>query len=61
MQAERVTVPGEVALAILRALQENTKNRPAFIEVICSKYPIWGTFVGRVKKGTSRSKPAASA
>jgi thiamine pyrophosphate-dependent acetolactate synthase large subunit-like protein len=56
MQAERVTEPGEVAPAIQRALEENARNRPAFIEVISSKYPIWGTFVGRVRKGTSRSK-----
>jgi thiamine pyrophosphate-dependent acetolactate synthase large subunit-like protein len=56
IHAERVTEPGEVTPAIRRALEENARNRPAFIEVICSKYPIWGTFVGRVRKGTSRTK-----
>ena len=56
MQSERVTEPGEIAPAIRRALDENAKKRPAFIEIICSQYPIWGTFVGRVKKGTSRPK-----
>lgn len=55
LHAERVTEPGELAPAIVRALDENTKNRPAFIEVICSKYPVWGTFVGRVRKGSSRA------
>jgi thiamine pyrophosphate-dependent acetolactate synthase large subunit-like protein len=60
IHAERVTEPGEVAPAILRALEENAKNRPAFIEVICSQYPIWGTFIGRVRKGTARNKPTVN-
>jgi len=54
MHAERVTEPSEIAPAIKRALDENAQNRPAFIEVVCIQYPVWGTFVGRAKKGTER-------
>jgi thiamine pyrophosphate-dependent acetolactate synthase large subunit-like protein len=62
MHAERVTEPSEIAPAIRRALDENAAKRPAFIEVICSQYPIWGIWTGIAPKGASRSqmKPAAA-
>ena len=56
IQAERVTEPSEIVPAIKRALDENAKKRPAFIEVITSQYPIWGTWVGLNPKGTTRSQ-----
>jgi len=54
--AERVTEPGEIVPAIKRALDENAKKRPAYIEFITSQYPIWGTWVGLNPKGTTRSQ-----
>jgi thiamine pyrophosphate-dependent acetolactate synthase large subunit-like protein len=54
--AERVTEPAEIVPAIKRALDENAKKRPAYIEVITSQYPIWGTWVGLNPKGTTRSQ-----
>jgi thiamine pyrophosphate-dependent acetolactate synthase large subunit-like protein len=56
MHSERITNPEDIAPAIKRALDENAKNRPAFIEVVCIQFPQWGTFVGRAKKGTERPK-----
>jgi thiamine pyrophosphate-dependent acetolactate synthase large subunit-like protein len=55
LYAERVTKPTEVAPAIRRALEENAKNRPAFLEIICSQYPVWGTWAGLIRKGAARS------
>ncbi len=54
--AERITEPEEIAPAIRRALDENARNRPAFLEVICSQYPVWGVWAGMKAKGTSRSQ-----
>jgi thiamine pyrophosphate-dependent acetolactate synthase large subunit-like protein len=62
MHAERINEPGEIASAIQRGLEENAANRPAFIEVICSQYPVWGVWAGMAPKGASRSQmksPAA--
>jgi acetolactate synthase-1/2/3 large subunit len=56
MHAERVTEPGEIAPAIRRALDENAAKRPAFIEVICCQYPVWGVWAGMTPKGASRSQ-----
>jgi acetolactate synthase-1/2/3 large subunit len=47
LRAERVSEPSEVAPALRRALAANTSGRPAFIEFICSQYPIYGRWVGR--------------
>jgi hypothetical protein len=33
--------------ALKRALDENAKGRPAFIEFICSHLPVHGGWVGR--------------
>ncbi len=56
MHAERVTEPSEIAPAIRRALDANAQKRPAYIEVICSLYPVWGVWAGMKPKGASRSQ-----
>jgi len=44
---ERVSAPAEVIPALRRALDVNTSGRPAYIEFICSQYPVYGQWVGR--------------
>ncbi len=44
---ERVTEPSEVGPALKRAMAANDANQPAYIEFICSQYPIYGRWVGR--------------
>ncbi len=44
---ERVTEPSEVGVALKRALAANETGQPAYIEFICSQYPIYGGWVGR--------------
>jgi thiamine pyrophosphate-dependent acetolactate synthase large subunit-like protein len=43
--AEDVTQPAEIIPAIRRALDENAKGRPAFLEFICSHHPVHGGWV----------------
>ena len=43
---ERVTEPSEVGPALKRAMAANDANQPAYIEFICSQYPIYGRWVG---------------
>jgi len=43
--AERVEEPDEVAPALKRALEVNASDRPAFIEVICCQYPVYGPWI----------------
>jgi thiamine pyrophosphate-dependent acetolactate synthase large subunit-like protein len=38
--AERVSESDEVIPALRRALDVNTSGRPAYIEFICSQYPV---------------------
>jgi len=45
--AEDVTEPSEIIPALKRALDENAKGRPAFLEFICSHHPVHGGWVGR--------------
>jgi thiamine pyrophosphate-dependent acetolactate synthase large subunit-like protein len=45
--AEDVTEPAEIIPALERAFDENAKGRPAFLEFICSHYPVHGGWVGR--------------
>ncbi|MDP6549876.1 MAG: thiamine pyrophosphate-binding protein, partial [Dehalococcoidia bacterium] len=45
--AERVTEPSEVVPALKRALAANDLEQPAYIEFICSQYPVYGRWVGR--------------
>jgi thiamine pyrophosphate-dependent acetolactate synthase large subunit-like protein len=61
MHAERVTEPGEIGPAIRRALDANAAKRPAYIEVICSLYPVWGVWAGMSPKGASRSQTKINA
>ena len=44
---ERVSEPSEVGPALKRALAANDSSQPAYIEFICSQYPIYGRWVGR--------------
>jgi acetolactate synthase I/II/III large subunit len=46
---EDVTAPAEIIPALKRALDENAKGRPAFLEFICSHHPVHG---GWVRPGT---------
>ena len=43
---ERVSEPSEVVPALNRALAANQNNQPAYIEFLCSQYPIYGGWVG---------------
>jgi acetolactate synthase-1/2/3 large subunit len=45
--AEDVKEPSEIIPALKRAFDENAKGRPAFLEFICSHYPVHGGWVGR--------------
>jgi len=63
LYSERIEKPGEIIPALRRALDENAKNRPTYLEFICSQYPVWATWVGLAVKGASRdyySKPSTS-
>ena len=44
---ERVTEPSEVDAALKRALKANDSGQPAYLEFICSQYPIYGRWVSR--------------
>ena len=43
--AEDVTEPSEIIPAIERAFAENAAGRPAYLEIICSQYPVFGRWV----------------
>ncbi len=58
LHSERVEDPKEITSALRRAFDENAHNRSAFIEVICSQYPVWGVWAGMSAKGTSKSQYA---
>jgi acetolactate synthase-1/2/3 large subunit len=45
-QTERVTEPSEVAPALQRAFDANQSDKPAYIEVIASQYPVYGDWAG---------------
>lgn len=47
LHAERVTEPSEVAAALERALAANESGQPAYIEFICSQYPVYGRWASR--------------
>lgn len=42
--AEHVTEPSEIIPALKRAFDENARNRPAYLEFICSQYPVYGSW-----------------
>jgi thiamine pyrophosphate-dependent acetolactate synthase large subunit-like protein len=43
--AEDVSAPSEILPALKRALDENTKGRPAYIEFMASHHPVHGGWV----------------
>ena len=43
--AEDVTEPEQIIPAFRRALEQNAQNRPAYLEFICSQYPVFGGWV----------------
>ncbi len=45
IKAERIEEPDEVASAINRALKANETAKPYLLEIICSKYPVYGDWV----------------
>lgn len=45
IKAERIEEPDEVASAIKRALKANETAKPYLLEIICSKYPVYGDWV----------------
>ncbi len=45
IHAERIEEPDEITPALKRAFKENKSNKPAFIEFICSKYPVYGPWL----------------
>lgn len=64
LYSERIEKPGEIIPALKRALNENAKDRPAYLEFICSSYPVWANFIGRTVKGATRdlyTEPSAKA
>ncbi|MFC1712686.1 thiamine pyrophosphate-dependent enzyme [Candidatus Poribacteria bacterium] len=42
--AEHVSEPSEIIPALKRAFDENAHNRPAYLEFICSQYPVFGSW-----------------
>lgn len=47
LHSEQITEPAEIVPALKRALEANSKGKPAYIEFICSHYPVHGGWVGR--------------
>jgi acetolactate synthase-1/2/3 large subunit len=47
LHSEQISEPAEVIPALKRALEANAKGQPAYIEFICSHYPVHGGWVGR--------------
>jgi acetolactate synthase-1/2/3 large subunit len=43
--AEDVTEPSEIIPALKRAFDENARGRPAYLEIICSIYPVSGKWL----------------
>jgi acetolactate synthase-1/2/3 large subunit len=44
LHGERITEPGEIAPALRRALAANTAGQPAYVECICSQFPVFGAW-----------------
>jgi len=43
---ERVEKPDEIIPALKRAFKVNSSGRPAFLEIICCEYPVYGKWLG---------------
>ncbi len=48
--AEDITQPSEIIPALRRAFHENARNRPAYLEFICSQYPVFGRWVAEARR-----------
>jgi thiamine pyrophosphate-dependent acetolactate synthase large subunit-like protein len=44
--SEDITEPAEIIPSLERAFAENAQGRPAYLEFICNKYPVFGKFEG---------------
>ncbi|MBM3222274.1 MAG: hypothetical protein FJZ47_00500 [Candidatus Tectomicrobia bacterium] len=47
LYTERVSDPAEVIPALKRALAANESGKPAYLECLCSQFPVYGSWVGR--------------
>jgi thiamine pyrophosphate-dependent acetolactate synthase large subunit-like protein len=47
--AERVEMPDEIVPALKRAFKVNKSGKPAYLEIICSQYPVFGRWVGGIR------------
>ena len=47
--SERVEEPNEIVPALKRAFEENSRNRPAYLEIICCQHPVYGAWVGSIE------------
>ena len=47
--SEHVTEPSEIIPALKRAFDENACNRPAYLEFICSQYPVYGRWARSIE------------
>jgi len=45
--AEDVSEPSEIIPALKRAFDENARQRPAYLEFLCSMYPVYGRWIGK--------------
>jgi hypothetical protein len=43
--AEDVSEPAEIIPALKRAFAQNARNRPAYLEILCSQHPVYGGWV----------------
>jgi acetolactate synthase-1/2/3 large subunit len=44
--SERVERPDDIIPALKRAFKVNSSGKPAFLEIICSQYPVYGGWLG---------------
>lgn len=47
LHTERVSEPSEIVPALQRALAANASGHAAYLECLCSQYPVYGQWVGR--------------
>jgi acetolactate synthase-1/2/3 large subunit len=47
LHTERVSEPSDVIPVLKRALAVNASSQPAYIECVCSQYPVYGQWVSR--------------
>ncbi|MCB1739680.1 MAG: hypothetical protein KDK91_04870 [Gammaproteobacteria bacterium] len=47
LHTQRIDTPDQIEPALRNALAANAEGKPAFIEFICSQYPVYGQWLGR--------------